>query len=298
MTSSSRSRTQTPSSNPRSRLSETKPDGRQLSVRALRQPEIYLPVVVTVAFLGAWEWVGRVTDPILFAPPSRVAAAAVALIRDGVPAFGSTRIVTLQELTGVTLNALLVGLGISIVTGLLIGVLFGRQNTLARIAEPYIDAIYATPRVVLTPLIVLWFGLGYNARVFVIWIGAIIPIIINTAIGIRNARPDLEEVGMSLGMTERQLLRHVIMPGAVPYVLAGLRIAAARAMIGVVIGEMFLNLAGLGGFIRFESARLRTANALVAVLVLGVMGAVLISSLGLLESKFASWKKEERAQAS
>ena len=297
MTASSRTRTPTTSSNRSPQLSATEPDGRQLSVRALRQPEVYLPIVVTAAFLGAWEWIGRVTDPILFAPPSRVAAAAVSLIRDGVPAFGSTRIITLQELTWTTVNALLVGLGISIVTGLLIGVLFGRQNTLARIAEPYIDAIYATPRVVLTPLIVLWFGLGYNARVFVIWIGAIIPIIINTAIGIRNARPDLEEVGMSLGMSERQLLRHVIMPGAVPYLLAGLRIAAARAMIGVVIGEMFLNLAGLGGFIRFESARLRTANALVAVLVLGIMGAVLISSLGLLESKFASWKKEERAQA-
>ena len=97
-------------------------------------------------------------------------------------------------------------------------------------------------------------------------------------------------------MSERQLLRHVIMPGAVPYVLAGLRIAAGRAMIGIVIGEMFLNLVGLGGFIRFEGARLRTANAFVAVMVLGIIGATLISSLGLLESRFASWKKEERAR--
>ena len=298
MTSSSRSRTPTSSSNRSPKTSDTKPNGRHLSIRALTQPEIYLPIVVTGTFLGAWEWLGTVTNPILFAPPSRIAKAAVVLVRDGVPAFGSTRIITLQELTMITLNALLVGLSISIITGLVFGVLFGRQNALARIAEPYIDAVYATPRVVLTPLIVLWFGLGYNARLFVVWIGATIPIIINTAIGIRNARPDLEEVGLSLEMSERQLLRHVIMPGAVPYVLAGLRIAAGRAMIGVVIGEMFLNLVGLGGFIRFEGARLRTANAFVAVMVLGIMGAALISSLGLLESKFASWKKEERARVS
>ena len=276
--------------------SGSKPTGSRFSFRRLTQPEFYLPVVVTGTFLGAWEWLGTITDPILFAPPSRIVEAAVVLIRDGVPAFGSKRLVTLQSLTWTTLNGLLVGFAISIITGLLVGVLFGRQKTLARVAEPYVDAIYATPRVVLTPLIVLWFGLGYNARLFLVWLGASIPIIINTAIGIRNARPDLEEVGHSVGMSERQLLRHVIMPGAVPYVLAGLRVAAGRAMIGIVIGEMFLNLVGLGGFIRFEGARLRTANAFVAVMVLGIMGAALISSLGLLESKFASWKKEERSR--
>jgi ABC-type nitrate/sulfonate/bicarbonate transport system permease component len=277
--------------------SDSKQTGRRLPIRRLLQPEFYLPVTVTGVFLGAWEWMGTVSNPILFAPPSRIAQAAVVLVRDGVPAFGSTRIVTLQALTWTTLNGLLVGFALSIITGLVVGVLFGRQKTLARVAEPYIDAVYATPRVVLTPLIVMWFGLGYNARIFLVWLGATIPIIINTAIGIRNARPDLEEVGQSFGMSERQLLRHVIMPGAVPYVLAGLRIAAGRAMIGIVIGEMFLNLVGLGGFIRFESARLRTANAFVAVMVLGIMGATLISSLGLLESKFASWKKEQRSRA-
>jgi NitT/TauT family transport system permease protein len=263
-----------------------------------RQPEVYLPVLTVVVFLGIWEILGTIINPILFAPPSRIAVAAVDLITEGAPSMGGGgQTVRLHELFLVTLNGLMVGFGLSIVAGLIVGVVLGRQPTLARVTEPYIFAVYSTPRVVLTPLIVMWFGLGYNGRIFMVWIGAVIPIIVNTAIGVRHARPDLEEVGRSFNLTERQLLRHVILPSAVPYVLAGLRIAAGRAMIGIVIAEMFLNLAGLGGFIRFEGARLRTANAFVAVMVLGIMGAVLISSLGLLENKFAAWKKEERSQA-
>ena len=87
------------------------PRRRRVSIRALTQPEVYLPIVVLTVFLGVWEWLGTFVNPILFAPPSEIAQAAVVLIRDGVPAFGSTRIITLQGLTLTTLNGLLVGFG-------------------------------------------------------------------------------------------------------------------------------------------------------------------------------------------
>ncbi len=170
------------------------------------------------------------------------------------------------------------------------GLLLGRFKVLADVLEPYINAIYATPRVVMVPLIILWFGVGYEGRVFLIWIGTVIPIIINTAIGVRNARRDLVEVALSFGANEGQLARHVISPGAVPYIIAGLRIAMGRALVGVVVAEIFLDLTGLGGIIQTESAYFRTHRMLAAVIVISLLGTILISAFGLLERHFSAWK--------
>jgi NitT/TauT family transport system permease protein len=163
---------------------------------------------------------------------------------------------------------------------------------LARVVEPYIDAIYATPRVVLVPLVIVWFGVGYTGRLFVIWLGTVIPIIINTAIGVRNARPDLVEVAKAFGANERQLARHVIMPGSLPYIVAGLRIAAGRALIGVIVAEIFLDLTGLGGLIQTESQYFRTAPMLAGVFVIGLLGVLFIGALGRLERRFMSWRED------
>jgi NitT/TauT family transport system permease protein len=166
----------------------------------------------------------------------------------------------------------------------------GRRSTLSRLLEPYVDAVYATPRVVIVPLVIIWFGVGYVGRVFLIWLGTVIPIILNTAIGVRNARPDLVEVARSMGASERDLIRHVIMPASVPYVVAGLRIGAGRALVGVIVAEIFLDLTGLGGIIQTESQYFRTANMLAAVIVVAALGAIIIGSLGGLERRFQSWK--------
>ena len=246
----------------------------------LSTPRVYLPVVAGVVVLAVWEVVGRLSNPILFAPPSRVYRAFVDLTRSG----------ELPAALATTLNTLVVGYLCAVVLGISLGVLFGRRNALARIAEPYLDAIYATPRVVITPLVVVWFGVGYTGRLFIVFIGTVIPIILNTAIGVRNARPDLLEVAYSFGVKERDLVRHVIIPGAVPYIVAGLRIAAGRALLGVVIAEIFLDLTGVGGIIATEAGFFHTAEMLVGVLVFAVLGIALMTSLTWLENRFALWK--------
>jgi ABC-type nitrate/sulfonate/bicarbonate transport system permease component len=239
-----------------------------------------LPGFAFIVFLGVWEVAGRMANPILFAPPSRVADAFVELTVSG--RLPSALLVTLQSLAA--------GFVLSLVAGLAIGVLLGLHPTLARVVEPYIDAIYATPRVVIIPLVILWFGVGFPGRLFIIWIGGVVPIILNTAIGVRNARQDLIEVARSFQATDRQLIRHVILPGAVPYVMGGLRIAAGRLLLGVVIAEIFLDLTGVGGIIQTESAYFRTDNMLVGVTVFGVMGVLMIGAFGVLERRFSSWK--------
>lgn len=246
----------------------------------LTTPQVYLPVVAGIVVLLLWEVIGRLSNPILFAPPSQVYLAFVGMVSSG----------QLGAALATTLNTLAVGYGCSAVVGIALGVLLGRRNVLARIAEPYLDAIYATPRVVITPLVVVWFGVGYTGRLFIVFIGTVIPIILNTAVGVRNARPDLLEVAYSFGVRERALIRHVIIPGAIPYIVAGLRIAAGRALLGVVIAEIFLNLTGIGGIIATAAGYFHTAQMLVGVLVFSVLGIVLMTSLTWLENRFALWK--------
>jgi ABC-type nitrate/sulfonate/bicarbonate transport system permease component len=242
--------------------------------------DLLLPLAALLLFLVIWEVFGRLANPILFSPPSRVLIGFSELLETG----------RLQRAFLVTLNALTVGFLLSVAVGLPVGLLLGRFKTLADVLEPYINAIYATPRVVMVPLIILWFGVGYEGRVFLIWIGTVIPIIINTAVGVRNARRDLVEVAVSFGANEGQLARHVILPGAVPYIIAGLRIAMGRALVGVIVAEIFLDLTGLGGIIQTESAFFRTHRMLAAVVVISLLGTILISAFGLLERRFSAWK--------
>jgi NitT/TauT family transport system permease protein len=248
--------------------------------RMLRSPEVMLPTGLFVLFMSAWEIGGRRSDPILFAPPSRVARAFVDLSASG----------RLWTALGITLNSLIVGFVLSVIVGITVGVLFGRMPRTARVLEPYIDAIYATPRVVIIPLVILWFGVGYSGRLFIIWIGTVIPVILNTAIGVRNTRKDLLEVAVSFRASERDIVRHVVLPGAVPYVIAGLRIAAGRALIGVVIAEVFLDLTGVGGIITMESSYFRTAPMLAGVVIFAILGVVMVGGFGKLEDRFSVWK--------
>lgn len=262
-----------------------RPFPRSLVQLGRRYADLLLPLAALVVFLAAWEVFGRLTDPILFSPPTRVARGFAELIETG----------RLQRAFLVTINALGVAFLLSVAVGLPLGLLFGRWKALADVMEPYIDAIYATPRVVIVPLVIVWFGVGYEGRVFLIWIGTVIPIIINTAIGVRNARQDLIEVARSFAADERQLARHVILPGSVPYIIAGLRIAMGRALVGVVVAEIFLDLTGLGGIIQTESAYFRTHRMLAAVVVIGLLGTTLIGAFGWLERLVAPWKESLRS---
>lgn len=250
-----------------------------------RYADLLLPLAALVIFLTLWEILGRLTDPILFSPPSRILQGFGELLGAG----------RLQRAFLVTMNALSVGFLLSVAVGLPLGLVLGRWKVAADVLEPYIDAVYATPRVVIVPLVILWFGVGYEGRVFLIWIGTVIPIIINTAIGVRNARRDLVEVATSFGANERQLARHVILPGAVPYIVAGLRIAMGRALVGVIVAEIFLDLTGLGGIIQTESAYFRTHRMLAAVVVIALLGTILIGAFGWLERRFAAWKESMTA---
>jgi ABC-type nitrate/sulfonate/bicarbonate transport system permease component len=259
------------------------PRGRVASLALLAtKPTVYFPIIAFVVFLLAWEYVGNQIDPLLFAPPTAVITAFVELVASG----------ELLRASLITLNALIVGFLLSVAVGVPVGVLMGRRAVVGKVLDPYLDAIYATPRVVIVPLIVLWFGVGYSARIFLIFIGTTIPIIVSTAVGVRNSRKDLIEVAHSFGADAQQVIRHVQLPGAVPYVAAGLRIAAERAVVGVVIGEIFLQLTGLGGLIQVRAQAFDVPEVLVAVVVIATIGTGFIGLLDALERRVSAWKGE------
>lgn len=253
---------------------------RRLMVMSAR-PTVYFPILALGVFIGLWEIVGRQIDPLLFAPPTALARAFTELVASG----------ELFRATLTTLNALIVGYLLSIAVGIPVGVLMGRHRTIGKVLDPYLDAIYATPRVVIVPLLVLWFGVGYTARLFLIFIGTTIPIIVSTAVGVRDSRRDLVEVAISFGADAKQMVRHVQLPGAVPYVAAGLRIAAERAVVGVIIGEIFLELTGLGGIIQVRAQRFDVPEVVVAVVVVALIGTAFIGGLDVLERRVSAWKE-------
>jgi NitT/TauT family transport system permease protein len=253
---------------------------RDAVIDALKRPGLWLPVLSLVLVLGGWELVGRSIDPLLFAPPSVVASQFGALVATG----------ELQAAAAVTMRTLFLGYALAVLAGIPFGIAMGVWPRLGDVLQPYLYAIFATPRVVVVPLIVVWFGIGFEARLFLVFFWSAIAISVNTAQGVRHARPDLVEVARSFQASRVQLARHVLIPGAIPFVLAGLRIGAERAIVGVIIGGIFLQIVGLGGIITEGSSELLPAKMLCAVAVIAVMGTVLVTALDLLERRFQNWK--------
>jgi ABC-type nitrate/sulfonate/bicarbonate transport system permease component len=247
-----------------------------------RQPSVYLPALLFVVFLAGWEAYGRASNPLLFAPPSTVANAMARQIASG----------EFQSLLLITLSMLGVGFGSAVLSGILTGVILGRYQKLADVLDHYIEGVYATPLVVITPLVRLWFGVTFVGAVVIVWLAAVVPMILSIATGVRHARRDLIEVARSCLASERDLIRHVILPGLVPYLAAGLRISAGRAVIGVVVAEMFLTSTGVGGMMRESTTLLRIPDVLVGAVTYAALGGTLIGAMRMLERRVSEWKEQ------
>lgn len=246
----------------------------------LSRPSIWLPLLSFVVVFGGWEFVGRSINPLLFAPPSEVVRQFGELVTSG----------ELLDAAKITVQALFLGYFLAVIVGIPFGILMGSWTRFGDILQPYLYAIFSTPRVVVVPLIVVWFGIGFEARLFLVFFWSMIAISVNTAQGVRHARPDLVEVAQSFQASRLQMARHVLIPGAIPFVVSGLRIGAERAIVGVIIGEMFLQIVGLGGIITQGSSELLPAKMLCAVAVIAVLGTIIVSSLDAVEKRFQSWK--------
>jgi NitT/TauT family transport system permease protein len=237
--------------------------------------------------LVLWEVIPRAAPlprgvRLFFATPSEIAVAFAGLIERG----------EIQEHFNVSALEFLVGLGLAVAVGLPLGVLLGRFRLLDDLLDPFVTTLNATPRIVWLPLLLLWFGLGIWSKVVIVFTGAVFPLLINTYEGVRNTDRLLANVVRSFAGSEWQVARIVVLPSAVPYVVAGLRLAIGRAILGVVVGEFFGASRGLGYMIAAAASAYRADVMFVGILVLMALSLALTLSVKALEGRLTRWRPE------
>lgn len=241
-----------------------------------------LSILVT---LGAWELYGRSVDPIFLSYPSAIVSEVPRMLATG----------ELQKAFLASIQTLAIGLALAILGGTLLGLLMGRYRTIDHLLTVQISALYSTPNISLIPLLILWFGLGNTSKIVIVFLAAFFPVIINTYAGVRNVSRGLVEVALAEGANELQILREIIVPASIPFIMTGIRLALGRGVVGMVAGEMFTAVSGLGGAIVIYSNAFATAKLFVIIIILALIGVSLTELFKLLERRVASWKESERA---
>jgi len=210
-----------------------------------------------VVVFGLWELYGQSVNRALFSPPSRV-----------ITAFFEVAIQTtvLWSAIGDSLISMSIGFGLAILVGTGAGILMGRIRLLEYVVDPYVSFLYALPTVAILPLIVIWVGIGQPARVLIVFIISVVPVLLNTMAGAKQVSRDLVDVGRNYGGSDGQILRTIVLPAILPFFFAGLRLGIGSALIGMILGEMLLVIRGLGGFVVEYSNRFRPDKVFVGLL--------------------------------
>lgn len=256
------------------------------ALRRVNRNKVVLPVLSVIVFLGLWQVFGSNINPILLATPSAVADAFAGMIRDGTlaPAF-----LRAMEVLGV-------GFGLAAVVGIGLGILMGRSASAQRVLNPYVSFFQATPLIALTPLVVIWFGIGFQSEVAITFLLAVWSIIINTQEGVSNTPETLLDMARIYQASGSSVIRNIAVPYAIPYIFAGLRIGLAKGLIGVIIGEMDISLLGLGGLIQNYGDAFLTAQLLAAIISSSLVGVIGTTILEVMRRRIAPWAVRVRVQ--
>jgi ABC-type nitrate/sulfonate/bicarbonate transport system permease component len=248
-----------------------------------QQPAFYRYGFLLV-IVGIWELLGPMVNPILFSYPSKILIAAYHLtfVTGELPYYAAQ-----------SLQVLVYGLGFGIVVGIPLAVVMARVRPVDWALDMPINALYATPMVALVPLLVLWFGIHMQAKVIVVFLFAVFPVLINTYQGVRECDKNMLEVARSFRSSEMQTWLHVLLPFSVPYIAAGIRLAIGRGLVGMVVAEFFTSISGLGYMITRYAHVFETDKTFVPVLLLMVLGVALTVALKKLERRIAPWSRAD-----
>ena len=182
------------------------------------------------------------------------------------------------------------GFALATVTGVVLGVLVGWYRRLGMLVEPFVNAFYATPRIAMVPLIILWFGIGIWSKVFVVFVSAFFPFLVNTIAGVKALDADLLRAARAFCASDRQIFSTVAIPGSVPFILTGVRQGVAHGLIGVVVGEMFAGSQGIGFMIAYGGQTFATDTLFVGVAIIAVAGILLTWMAERLQQRFSRWR--------
>lgn len=234
-----------------------------------------------VFVVAVWEAYGRLGNPLVLPPFSAVIAALWDLLIDG----------QLVDALRSSLQLLFVGFGVSLAAGFALGVVVGRYKIADRTLSPFLNALYATPTIALVPVVLVWFGFGMAGRVTVVFLASFFPVLINVYAGVRDAPASLIEVARSFGVhSELGLLRRVILPAAIPFIMAGVRLGIGRGVVGMAVAEVYLRLGGIGALIVEYGAAFQTDYLLASILPLPLLGIGLTKVFQAVERHYEYWK--------
>ena len=249
----------------------------------LSQEKKILGAAGVTIFLIIWELVGNVfqlINPMFMSAPSLIAKAAINL-------FASGEIYNDLYISG---TELLGGYLLSAAVAIPFGIMVGWYKKMSYIFDPFINAMNATPRVALLPLVIIWLGIGILSKVGIIFLGAVFPILINSRDGVKTTPANLLTAARSFGASEWIIFKAVVLPSTIPFILSGLRQGLGRAIVGVMVGELYAATAGIGFMITVAGATFQTDKVFVGVLVFALTGMIGTEILAKVEKRFDKWR--------
>jgi NitT/TauT family transport system permease protein len=235
--------------------------------------------------IGIWQAIWTYTDwisPLFFSGPSAIAKQFWYSLTQGN---------LLADLAFSGKN-FAIGFGIALVTGVVIGVIIGWYRRVRLLADPFLNALYAAPRIAMMPLIIIWFGIGMWSKVFIVFLSAFFPILVNTVAGIRNMDRDLLRAARAFCASDWQIFKTLAIPGSVPFILTGVRQGVAVGLIGVVVGEMLGSSEGIGFMVAYGGQTFQTDTLFVGFVIIAFAGVLLTSITERLERRFSRWRPE------
>ncbi|WP_040827925.1 ABC transporter permease [Nocardia jiangxiensis] len=238
-----------------------------------------LRLAVAAVLLISWQIIGQ-ANPLFTSCPTAVAAAA----------WDQVTSATLFTAIGQSFEILAMGLVLGVVVGVLGGLIIGRYALVASSVEWIMSALNATPLLAIIPLVIVWFGLGVESKVVVVFMLTVFSMLFNTAAGVHEVDQHVLDVSRAYMASEGQVFRKIILPSSVPFIMTGLRISIGRALIGTVAAEFFTGISGLGGRIQTYGAAYQTDSMLVPVLTLMLIGVLLTGVARWLEKIAAPWR--------
>ncbi len=242
-------------------------------------------ILGSIGLLGAaalWETAARLRwmDPLLISSPSHVLSALVDWAASG----------RLWRDLGTSVLELATSFGLAAGVGIPLGVIMGWKRQAEYALDPFVWALYSTPLVSLWPLFIVWLGIGAQAIIALAFFFSVVPITINTFTGVKGIDPVLIRCARSFTARPRDLFFKFTLPGALPMIVAGLRLGIGRALIGVVIGELFSSNVGLGFHISYYGAKMRFSHVFAALLIVVLIGLLTTQAIRAVEARFADWK--------
>ena len=251
----------------------------------LNQEKKILGGAAMVIFLTVWELAGNVyqwVNPMFMSAPSLI-------FKAGYQMFASGEIYHDLYVSGIEF---LGGYFLAVAVAIPFGIMLGWYKRMSYIFDPFVNAMNATPRVALLPLVIIWLGIGIMSKVGIIFLGAVFSILINTRDGVKTTPANLLTAARSFGASEWMVFKAVVLPSTIPFILTGLRLAVGRALVGVLVGELYAATAGIGFMITVAGATFQTDKVFVGVLIFALSGMISMELLTKVERRFDKWRPQ------